>query len=59
VAAIPKKKLESLRRNVPGIPIGKIICVATAALNFYACWKATESDKCVKTLVADMEKCLK
>lgn len=53
------RTVAALHRNVGGIPIGKIICLATAALSFYQCWKSSESDKCVKTLIADIEKCLK
>ncbi len=57
--ALSKRTLDTMRRNPAGIPIGQILCVAGAALEFYACWKASESDKCVKKLVADIERCLK
>jgi hypothetical protein len=57
--ALSKSKVVQLQKNVEKIPVGKILCVVKAVLNFYECWKSSGSDKCIKTLIADVEKCLK
>ena len=57
--ALAMRKVATLQRNIRGIPIGQIICLATATLRFYQCWKSSGSDRCVKTLIEDIEMCLK
>ena len=57
--ALTMRKVAALQRDIQAIPIGTVICLATAALKFYTCWKTSGSDQCVRTLIADIEKCLK
>jgi hypothetical protein len=58
--ALTTKQINALQANVEGISIGKLVCIATAVFKFLACWKSTGgSDTCVKTLIKDLENCLK
>jgi hypothetical protein len=53
------KRVSEFLGNPERIPIGKIICIAKAALKFYKCWKSSGSDQCIKTFIKDIEACLK
>jgi len=57
--ALTAKQISALQANIEGISLGKIVCLATAVLKFYNCWKSTGSDTCVKNLIKDIENCLK
>jgi hypothetical protein len=57
--ALSAKRAGQLLENIEGVPIGKILCIAKAALKFVVCWTSSGTDTCVKTLIADIEKCLK
>lgn len=60
--ALTQRQLDSLEVDIRRIPgwLKKAVCLARAALKFYKCWQKTDgSDKCVKTLIADIEKCVK
>lgn len=53
------KRASEFLKNAEGIPVGKIICIAKSALKFYVCWKSSSSDQCIKTLIKDIESCLR
>jgi hypothetical protein len=52
-------RVKTLEKDFERFPWGKVVCIAKAAVKFYVCWKSSGGDTCVKTLIADIEKCLK
>lgn len=60
--AMDAQKLQQMdaeaKNAFKGIPIGKIICIAEAGWKAYKC-ETTGGTNCIKTLVSDIEACLK
>jgi hypothetical protein len=56
---LTQTQIRQLQRDLSGVPIGKILCIVNAAIDFYVCWRKSQSDSCVRQLITDIEACVK